>query len=250
MQASQVHTRIGLIIPSSNRLTEPHMQRYAPQGVQAHVTRLRMTGASHVPLAELMPRIVEATLALDDAGCTAIIFHCTASSMEAGLSGEQQVLEAMQSATSAVVGTTATAALAALRALELRRIALLSPYIAATHQHEVDFLTEAGVAVVGGKCLGLRGGDEYITVTPAQWLRLATSNTPAEADGVFLSCTNIRAPEVVQDLEQALQKPVVTSNQAVLWYALRKVGLDVEVPQLGRLFQVGRLEEELVGRSA
>ena len=250
MQASQVHTRIGLIIPSSNRLTEPHMQRYAPEGVQPHVTRLRMTGASHVPLDQLMPRITEATLALDDAGCNAIVFHCTASSMEAGLAGEQQVLEVMQSVTSAVVATTATAALAALTALEMRRIALLSPYVATTHQHEVDFLAEAGHQVVGGKCLGLRGGDEYITVTPAQWLRLAVTNTPKDADGVFLSCTNIRAPEVVQDLEQTLQKPVVTSNQAVLWYMLRRLGLEVDVPQLGRLFQIGRLEAELVGRSA
>ena len=36
--------RIGLIIPSSNRLTEPQFNRYAPSGVDTHVTRLRMTG--------------------------------------------------------------------------------------------------------------------------------------------------------------------------------------------------------------
>jgi maleate isomerase len=250
VQASSVHTRIGLIIPSSNRLTEPHMHGYAPDGVQAHVTRLRMTGTSHVPLAELMPRIVEATLALDDAGCDAIVFHCTASSMEAGLEGERQVLQAMGSVTSAVTATTASGALAALRALDLRRVALLSPYIATTHQHEVDFLAEAGYHVVGGKCLGLRGGDEYITVTPAQWLRLAVTNTPKDADGVFLSCTNIHAPEAIVELEKALQKPVVTSNQAVLWYMLRRLGLEVDVPQLGGLFQIRTLAGELVGRSA
>jgi maleate cis-trans isomerase len=39
-----VRARVGLIIPSSNCLTEPHTQRYAPPGVQVHVTRLRMTG--------------------------------------------------------------------------------------------------------------------------------------------------------------------------------------------------------------
>jgi maleate isomerase len=84
-----VRARIGLIIPSSNRLTEPQMRRYAPPGVEIHVTRLRMTGATHVPLDQLMPRIVEATLALADARCDVIVFHCTASSMEAGLEGER-----------------------------------------------------------------------------------------------------------------------------------------------------------------
>jgi maleate isomerase len=239
MQASRVHTRIGLIIPSSNRLTEPHMQRYAPEGVQAHVTRLRMTGDHHAALPELLPRIVEATLALADAGCDAIVFHCTASSMEAGLSGERLVLEAMRSATQAITATTATAALAALRALDLRRLALFSPYVASTHAHEVAFLTEAGFEVVGGESLGLRGGDEYARVAPAEWLRIAASHTPAQADGVFLSCTNIHAPEIIIPLEQALERPVVTSNQAVLWYVLGACGLDDDVPALGKLFQVG-----------
>src|SRR5216683_2116789 len=180
----QVKARIGLIIPSSNRLTEPQMRRYAPRGVQVHATRLRMTGASHVPLAQLMPRIVEATLALADARCDVIVFHCTASSMEAGLDGEERLLEAMRGATDGVVSSTATATLAAMRALELQRIALYSPYVTATHAHEVAFLEEAGVQVIGGRSLGLSGGDEYLTVTLAEWLRMAATETPQEADGV------------------------------------------------------------------
>src|SRR5688572_28339855 len=58
--------RIGLIIPSSNRLTELHFNRYAPEGVHAHVTRLRMTGAFHVPVLELLPKITEAAMVLSD----------------------------------------------------------------------------------------------------------------------------------------------------------------------------------------
>ena len=235
----EVRARIGLIIPSSNRLTEPQMRHYAPTGVEIHVTRLRMTGASHVPLAELLPRIVESTLALSDARCDAIVFHCTASSMEAGLHGEQQVIEAMRGATAAQVATTATATLAAMRALKLDHIALFSPYVAATHAHEITFLEEAGVNVIGGRALGLSGGDDYITVLPVEWLRIAETETPPQATGVFLSCTNIRAPEIVEQLERSLGRPVVTSNQAVLWYALRQCRITDGAPALGRLFGLG-----------
>lgn len=235
-----VRARVGLIVPSSNRLTEPHMRSYAPPGVEAYVTRLRMTGAHHVPLAELLPRIVEATAALADAQCDVIVFHCTASSMEAGLDGEALVLQAMRSVTQASVATTASACLAALRALELRRIALFSPYVAATHQHEVEFLEQAGIEVMGGRYLGLRGGDEYINVAPGEWLRMGVQETPDTADGVFLSCTNIHSLPVIDALEQRLQKPVVTSNQAVLWYALRQAGLAENVAGLGRLFRLNR----------
>jgi maleate isomerase len=232
-----VDLRIGLIIPSVNRLTEPQMRKFAPDGVEVHVTRLRMTGASHVPLVELLPYIREATLALDDAGCDAIVFHCTAASMEAGLDGERQVLDTMRSVTGAHIATTATATVAALRAINARRIALFSPYVAATHQHEIDFLAEAGVEVIGGRCLGFENGKDFIRVTPEEWLRMAEAETSAEADGVFLSCTNIRAPEIIEPLERALQRPVVSSNQAVLWYALRACGSQGEVQQLGALLR-------------
>src|SRR5882762_4188392 len=158
------------------------MRRYAPRGVEIHVTRLRMTGPSHVPLAQLMPRIVEATLALADAHCDVIVFHCTASSMEAGLAGERQVLDAMRSATPGQVTTTASATLAAFRALDIRSVVLISPYVAATHQHEVDFLGEASVSVAGGRALGLAGGDQYITVPPAEWLRIARADMRPDAD--------------------------------------------------------------------
>jgi maleate isomerase len=231
-------TRIGLIIPSSNRLTEPQMHSYAPDGVEVHVTRLRMTGASHVPLAELIPRIVESTRALDDARCDVIVFHCTASSMEAGLEGERQVLHAMRTATNAHVATTATATSAALRTLGANRIILISPYVAATHQHEIDFLTESGLNIVGGRCLGLPGSDEYIAVTPEDWLNIAKHEITAAAEAVFLSCTNIHSPQAIQPLEAAIHRPVVTSNQAVLWYALRACGQSDALPHLGRLFQL------------
>lgn len=224
------------------------MRRYAPPGVEAHVTRLRMTGAHHMPLADLVPRIVEATRALADAQCDVIVFHCTASSMEAGLEGEQLVLDAMRTATRGTVASTASATLAALRALDLRRIALFSPYVTATHQHEVAFLEQAGISVAGGGCLELSGGDAYIQVPPGEWLRLASAETPDDAHGVFLSCTNIHSLPVIEQLEERLGRPVVTSNQAVLWYALRESGISEKVSGLGRLFDVKRTETELACR--
>jgi len=258
LAAPEVTARIGLIIPSSNRLTEPHMRRYAPPGVEVHITRLRMTGANHVPLAQLLPRMIEATLALADARCDVIVFHCTASSMEAGLDGERLVLDGMRGAApGARVASTASAVLSAVAALDIRRVVLISPYLAATHQHEIDFLTEAGLSIVGGRSLGLAGGDQYIAVSPAEWLRLGQAEMRPDADGLFLSCTNIHSPEVVEPLEALIDKPVLTSNQAVLWYALRACGQQLSVPGLGRLCQrplpgscppAARAQQSLTGR--
>jgi hypothetical protein len=70
--------RVGLIIPSSNRMVEEEMARAFPPGVTAHVTRLRMTGANHLAFDQLLPRIEEATRALTDARCDVVAFHCKA----------------------------------------------------------------------------------------------------------------------------------------------------------------------------
>jgi maleate isomerase len=228
--------RIGLIIPSSNRLAEPQLNRYAPAGVGIHVTRLRMTGRWHRPLVELRPAIAEAAAALGDAKPGIIVFHCTASSMEAGLEGEKSVLDAIMNATGCAAITTGQAISEALKFLRVRKLVLLSPYVKATNEHEVHYLREAGFEVIHELGLGLSGSDDYIAVTAARWNELAWKNRRAEADGYLLSCTNTTMIEAIEAAERRLAKPVVTSNQAALWACLRKLGLDGRVSGLGRLF--------------
>ena len=76
-------------------------------------------------------------------------------------------------------------------------------------------------------------------MTPQDWARLAKENDRPDADGIFLSCTNTRQIEAIADIEKMLGKPVVNSNQAVLWGAVKrlraKVGAVKPMPQLGRL---------------
>ena len=52
--------RLGLIIPSSNRLSEPHFQRFVPADVAVHTTRLQMTGVHNKPLGPLLEDVSRA----------------------------------------------------------------------------------------------------------------------------------------------------------------------------------------------
>lgn len=229
--------RIGLIIPSSNRLAEPQFHRYAPAGVDIQVTRLRMTGKWHKPFNEIADRIAEAAAALSDTNPGIIVFNCTANSMENGLAGEARVLEVVQKASGCPAITTGQAITEALKLLRLKKLVLISPYVAATNQHEVQFLSEAGFEVIHDLGLGLHGGGEYTNVTPERWKEVALENSRPEADGYFLSCTNTTMIEVIEELEQKLKKPVVTSNQAALWAALRRLHMSEPIAGLGLLFK-------------
>jgi maleate isomerase len=230
--------RLGLIIPSSNRLTEPQFHRYAPHGVDIHVTRLRMTGTFVAPIEALMPRIIEAAEMLADARCDIIGFHCTATSMEEGVAGDRHIIDAIADATDHTATSTATAVLAALQAVNAQRIALVTPYVEATHRTEVDFLTEAGFDVARDHNLGLTGSDAYISVEPDTWTEQTTAQRDDTLDAYMLGCTNIRSIEVIDELESALDRPVITSNQAMLWQSLRLGGLTDRLPNLGRLFHL------------
>ena len=46
--------RIGFIIPSSNRMVEPQMQRFMPAGVVPHFSRIGMTNRHKAPLEQLI----------------------------------------------------------------------------------------------------------------------------------------------------------------------------------------------------
>ena len=82
--------RLGFIIPSSNRMVEPQLQRFAPDGVEPHITRIGMTNRHKAPLDQLLPRIVDAAELLGDSKCDVTVLQCTGTSMSGGVAGEQR----------------------------------------------------------------------------------------------------------------------------------------------------------------
>lgn len=217
--------RVGLIIPSSNRMVEQEMVHHYPEGVVVHVNRLRMTGAQKVPLAELMPRITEATSALVDAKCDVVTFHCTANSTDEGADGEGRILEAMAKAGGQRVSSTATAIRRALEGLNARRMVLITPYSQAVTDHEAEFFKSIGIEVLTAAGHGLDGSDAYCSTPPSFWLDNTLKLRHPKADIYFLSCANISAFKVIEELERKLERPVISSNQAVVWDQIARHGL-------------------------
>jgi len=228
--------RVGLIIPSSNRMAEQEMVAAFPDGVQAHVTRLRMTGANHLAFDQLLPRIEEATRALTDARCDVVAFHCTANSMDGGKEGEQQILATLSRAGAARATTTITAIARAFDALDARRIVLITPYSTGTTEHEAEFLRQAGYDVLSARGFALAGSDASCATPPQFWRDRAIEAARPDADAYLISCANISVFGVIEELEARLKRPVITSNQAVIWDALRLIGWRKTRGCPGRLF--------------
>jgi maleate cis-trans isomerase len=230
--------RIGLIIPSVNTFSEPQFNRFAPEGLGIHVARARVAGPWKRPLPEMAAEIATSAQLLADCAPDLIVFHCTDTSMSQGPQGEGKILDIVRDATGIDAVATSRLVLEAVQVLALKRVALLTPY--KSNRPIVDYLNAAGVEVVRDVALKLEPLD-FGNVTPAGWARLAQENDGPDVDGVFLSCTNTTQIAAIADIEAKLGKPVVNSNQAVLWGCLRKLGAALAplpaMPELGRLMQ-------------
>ena len=229
--------RIGFIIPASNRMVEPQMARFAPPGVVPHFMRLRMTNRYKRPLPELLPTILDAAAYLMDSKCDIIVFQCTGTSMSGGVDMDNYVVSEIAKATRRPTISTAGAVKAAFATLGARRLVFISETEQTGHDKKLKFLKEAGYEILADRAASLSGTDEYCVTPPSFWYDMAMVLRNNAADATFISCANISSIEVIGDLERDLKKPVVTSNQAALWCALRTLGLSDVIPNLGTLFQ-------------
>jgi maleate isomerase len=234
---SEPRARIGLIIPSVNRMTEPQFNHYAPEGLGIHVARGRVAGQPSRTVAELTDEIAHAAGTLADAHPDLIVFHCTHTSMKEGADGEARIINLIRKTTGIDALSTSSLVNDALRALGLRKLVVLSPY--QSNDNIIDYLAAAGFTVVNDVALKCKTAADFEAITPKRWLELAKENDRPDADGIFLSCTNTTQIEAVAAIEEALGKPVVNSNQAVLWGCLKrlkqKLGEVPPMPDLGRL---------------
>jgi maleate cis-trans isomerase len=229
-------SRIGLIIPSVNTFSEPQFNQLAPKGLGIHVARARVAGPWKRPLPEMAGEIATSAQLLADCAPDLIVFHCTDTSMSQGPQGEGRILDIVRDATGIEAVATSRLVLEALQVLGLKRITLLTPY--QSNRPIIDYLNASGVAVVRDVALKLEPLD-FGKVTPVEWTALAVENNGPDVDGVFLSCTNTTQIDAIADIERRLGKPVVNSNQAVLWGCLRRLGAALAplppMPALGQL---------------
>ena len=231
--------RIGVLLPAINVTMEPELNRMAPEGVSFHFARLSSFGpSSHESYAAMGASVKEGSSLLKMTGPSVMIFGCTSGSF---IEDDREIIRTMEAETGVPAITTSGAVLEALRFLKISSLAVATPYVEFINEAEKSWLAAEGFQVKELQGLEL-GRDEYerklMGRQPAQIAyALAFQLARSKPDGVFISCTNFAIAPFIETLEADLGIPVVTSNQATLWAALRKAGLKAPVEGYGSLLR-------------
>ena len=216
-----IEKRVGLIIPSLNVVVEDDLRRYLPDDVGYHITRLRLRKTAgrvtQEALLEAGRDAVEVATLLADAGMDAIAFNCTGASLADGPAGARRLRDEIAAATNTAATTTILSVTRALRASGLRRVAHICPFTAEFGADEANFLRAEGFDVVASQGLNFTDARLAAKMSPEEICDVAMKFDHPDAEGLFLACANVRAMEATEALQHRLGKPVVTSNQAVLW---------------------------------
>jgi len=124
-----------------------------------------------------------------------------------------------------------------LRALDATKIAVATPYLDEINRLEAIYLEENGFDVVEIKGLNLEKDSDMVRVTPDFLMEFAASVDCPEADALFISCGALRSIEIIDRLEEKLNKPVICSNQAMAWHCLRQSEIKDHISGYGTLLR-------------
>ncbi|WP_457587996.1 ectoine utilization protein EutA [Ensifer canadensis] len=228
--------RVGLIILATDHTTEPDFRRMvASERIGVYVTRIPYANpVTPENLRAMQPQLTTAAgLILPDEVLDVVMYSCTSASV---VIGDDQVTAAIRAAKPDVpVVTPTAAAVEGLRTLGAARISVLTPYTLETSRPMADYFAESGFSIDRFACLGLTDDREMARVGLDELIAFAREAVAPGSDALFISCTAVRAASVAARIEDAIGKPVVTSNLATAWACLRLCGDHDHHAQFGQL---------------
>lgn len=250
--------RIGMFIVSSEAVPEAEWWAMLPADVSVHAARITAAtpwarwrdNRREVDLADDLSRGIQqfATMSLS----VSVIGH-SSSSFLGGKGWDEAVVRKLSEMLDETMSVTTNGLdmLAALHTMHLERPFLVLPawFNDKTVEAALLYYRDHGVELAGHlrydpgpKWRDLPPGDMYPQgagfeqeVEPLYAQIMASC--PDTADGVLIAGTGLRCVAILDSLEKALQRPVISANQASLWHSLALAGVPSVITGYGSLLE-------------
>jgi len=226
---------LGLVVLQADETIEQDFRRLFPdRDIAIYISRIPSGEAlSSDTIAEMKENLPHsARLFPRAARFDAVGYGCTSGTTLIGADAVAAMIR--QGVKTPFVTDPLTAALAALRALDVTHLGLVTPYVKHIAAPVRDAFIAAGFQVSETVNFGEAVEARVARIAPAS-IKAAARQAAQGAQAVFLSCTNLRTLDIINDLEAELGLPVLSSNQVLAWHMGQLTGAPLASDFAGRL---------------
>jgi maleate cis-trans isomerase len=220
--------KIGVMMPANNTVLEPEFAEIAPDGVTVHATRMITSRSGHASvegLQHVLSNVARASEELSVFGANVYLYACLSTSF-VNKRWETEILKYVHAnVSSSPVITALGATFEALEAYGAKKIALLCVYGDELMQRGLDIFEDSGYEVALCHSLKKSSFREIAIVDPFSLYSAIRCFDLQNVDLICILGTDIATFPVIRDIERDFRIPVISSNLALFWSAMRAMEL-------------------------
>ena len=229
--------RVGLIALATDFMIEKDFIKIIKdKEIDFFVNRIKcynpLTKENLIRMSEKVTEVTNNILPNEDIDC--VVYGCTSGTIAAGYDSIEKKVKAAKP--KAKLTTPSSAAIKALKKFNVKKLAIFTPYSKKLNDEVVNFFLGEKFDIVSNTYLDI-AADYDIGKVDEDFLFKTLSNMDlADADALFISCTALPVLNIIDKLEKKLNKPVLSSNQALIWNTLEEIGQNNDIRGFGKLF--------------
>ena len=229
----------AVIIPQQNANMQPEYEIMRPEGINNQMYRFDISVHDKVPEA-VLKTMPETHGCFPDMTIVGNSFEMRNVGPEEYATYRKQLAD---TAGDVQFTTAADGCLAALRTLGAKKIAVLSPMTKEYSESIQRYYGHYGFEAPYSAWLHVTDPKNIIKVTVDQILEAFDTDGFGDVDTILHIGGALGLVSMLGELEEKLDRPIVSSNSAAYWYALRKFGIKDTRDDIGKLWTIEDIVE-------
>ena len=230
--------RIGLIALASDFMIEKDFINVIKnKDIDFFVNRIEcynpLTKENLIKMSEKVTEVTNDILPDQEIDC--VVYACTSGTIAAGYESIEKKVKLAKP--EAKVTTPSTAAIKALKKMKIHKLSIFTPYSKKLNDEVVEHFKNQGFEITSNSYFDIQSDYDIGKVDQNYLFNVLSEFDLKDADALFISCTALPALSIIDKLEKKLNKIVLSSNQALIWDTLDRIGKNESIEGFGKLFK-------------
>ena len=231
--------KIGLIALASDYMIEKDFIKIIKdKKIDLLINRIEcfnpLTKENLIKMSEKVTEVTKDILPDEKVDC--IAYGCTSGTIAAGFDAIQKKVKDAKS--DAIVTTPSTASIKALKKLNVKKIAIFTPYSKKLNDEVLDFFEKENFEIKANSYFNIESDIDIGKVDPNYLYEVLSKMDLNGAEALFISCTALPALSIIDSLEKKLNIIVLSSNQTLIWDALNSIKNKEITKGFGKIFEI------------